>query len=171
MYKYFPIIIFIILLFSLTGMGMAEPEAISPEKAKITLHEAFDIAIKEVPGKVIEIKLKNKDEKLIYEVKLLNEKNHKIEICIDAITGELQPYKEIVIDKPEKNMTEVLDIALKEVPGKVMEIKLRNKDEKVIYEIKLIDNNNCKVDIFIDASSGKIITVNGVPVVMEQKRQ
>lgn len=55
------------------------------EKPRITLNDALNIAIKEVPGKVLEAEF----EGGVYEIKIMTEKGEKIKLKIDPDDGAI----------------------------------------------------------------------------------
>jgi len=55
------------------------------EKPRITLDHALNIAIKEVPGEVLEIEF----EDGVYEIKIMTEKGEKIKLKIDPDDGTI----------------------------------------------------------------------------------
>lgn len=60
-----------------------------PEKAGIDFNSAIDRALKEVPGKLLEIELKAEEGYLVYEVEIVTQEKKIKEIIVDAGNGEV----------------------------------------------------------------------------------
>ena len=54
-----------------------------------------------------------------------------------------------------------LEVILKNVrqilPGKILEVELEKEDEKIVYEIEILDRNGVIKEIYIDAKTGKLL--------------
>jgi len=61
--------------------------------AKVSLKEAIDIALKEVPGTAYKAKLKEKKGFLVYKVTILSPKDGAMEVKIDPGTGRVVEVK------------------------------------------------------------------------------
>ncbi|MEI7432572.1 MAG: PepSY domain-containing protein [Betaproteobacteria bacterium] len=59
--------------------------------------------------------------------------------------GEILPLK-MVLEKVERD-----------TPGSVLEVELDRKDERWVYEIKLLLSGGARVKLWVDARDGKII--------------
>jgi uncharacterized membrane protein YkoI len=56
-------------------------------------------------------------------------------------------------------MDQAVKAAVAAVPGKAVEAELGKEDGRVAYEIEIIDNNKTSRTVYIDAQSGKTMTV------------
>lgn len=63
------------------------------------------------------------------------------------------------IDNEKITIEEAKTIALKEVNGKVESIELEQKLDKLLYKVK-IAKDNVEYDVYIEASTGKVSSVN-----------
>ena len=71
--------------------------------AKISLQEATAIALKQVPGKIVEAALEKEDGFLVYEVDVLTESRDKKEFLIDAGTGKVLLIKDPTSKDDDEN--------------------------------------------------------------------
>lgn len=55
-------------------------------------------------------------------------------------------------------LDDILVIVKKAVPGKLLEIELETKDSQIIYEVEILDANGVVKEVYINASSGEIIS-------------
>ncbi len=62
-----------------------------------------------------------------------------------------------LIQEASISMNQAIEIALAEVPGKVVEAELEREDGAVIWEIEVVDSQNQMFEFEIDASSGDIL--------------
>ncbi len=62
--------------------------------AKVSLKEAIDIALKEVPGTAYKAKLKEKKGFLVYKVSVVSPGKGPMEVKIDPGTGKVLEVKE-----------------------------------------------------------------------------
>ncbi len=46
-----------------------------------------------------------------------------------------------------------------EFPGKVLDIDLEKEDQKIVYEIEILDSNGIVKEIYINASTGELLSV------------
>lgn len=142
------------------------PDNTKPSVKVISVEEAKKIALKEVDGEIIRIKLddsKDDEDSPEYEVKVRKDGNI-YEIEIDAYTGkvnsiEVEYEKSDNSNQPSKVISaeEAKKIALKEVNGKITRIKLDYDDDGTAkYEIKII-KDGVKYELEIDAFTGKVL--------------
>jgi len=66
-----------------------DDDAVMAGQAKLTSSEAATIATTALPGKVIETKLDNENDYLIWEVEIIDAKGHETQLKIDAGNGRL----------------------------------------------------------------------------------
>ena len=74
---------------ALTGQNKTNDKAKMAALAKVSKHQAEQIAIKSVPGKILSAKLENEDGFLVYEVKVRDSKHRTFEVLVDAGTGSI----------------------------------------------------------------------------------
>ena len=54
-------------------------------------------------------------------------------------------------------MDQAVKSALGKVPGKAVEAKMGKDEGRYVYEIEILDANNKKHKVYVDASDGKIV--------------
>ncbi len=133
----------------------------------ITHEEAIKIALTKAEGHVESIELEKESEKRYFEVEIEN-KDKEFEIRIDAITGEVLSVREDLDDDFEKtdksisnnyiSIQKAIEIAEKEVGGKVTEINRDEDDNQFIYEVELKTSKG-EAEVDIDAVTGKVLDV------------
>jgi uncharacterized membrane protein YkoI len=60
--------------------------------------------------------------------------------------GEILPLESIL-----KNVRQTY-------PGKILEVELEKEHGKIIYEIEILDNNGTVIEVYIDATTGKLLS-------------
>ena len=105
---------------------------------KISPEEAKKIALKQVNGTIIEEKLDDDDNRLLYEFEILTSDNRKVEVKVDAMNGEVlkleqdDRYDDDDDDNKHQNVStkisldEAKKLALAEVNGTITEAELDN---------------------------------------------
>ena len=140
-------------------------------KAKITLREAVEIALKKIPnGKAVEAELETEDDGIEYEVEIIAEGKH-MKVEIDPTTGAV---KEVEAEKDEEGddekaeeaaakapitLLQAIDAAQKSVPGgKAFEAKAEMEDGKLIFEVEFVVGDKI-MEVEVDATTGKVLEV------------
>ena len=95
-------------------------------------------------GEITEIK----EKKGIYEISVTKADGSVKSIYIDAATGK-------VIKKMPVSLAEATSAALKEVPGKVVNVKFK----KDAYEIYIKTDDGIIKEVYLDARTGQIIKI------------
>ncbi|MEO4054501.1 PepSY domain-containing protein [Solibacillus sp. CAU 1738] len=135
-----------------------EREAISSEKAPaITAQQAKEIALKEFGGNIIDFEYDRDDNVPHYEIDIKNG-NEKIELYIDATTGKVtvKERKTISSEKaPTITAQQAKKIALNQFGGNIIDFEYDSDDNMPHYEID-IKNGNEKIELYIDATTGKV---------------
>ncbi|QKG83462.1 hypothetical protein GXN76_02555 [Kroppenstedtia pulmonis] len=160
------------------GLGVSQMHA-SENKAYakqenniLSEQEVIDIAQRESGGKVNEVELKYKGEDSVYEVEVIKS-GLETEIMVDGKTGEIlvKETEAIETDTEESDKKELAKpgISMKQAEekavhaikakGKVTEVKLKNDDGKLIYEVEM-ESGNQETEVKLDAHSGKILEIN-----------
>jgi len=70
--------------------------------AKLSLKEAIDAALKEVPGNAYKAKLKEKKGFLVYKVSIVSPKDGPMEVKVDPANGKIIGVKPKDHDEKEK---------------------------------------------------------------------
>ena len=158
-----------------TAMSYAKKgQTVSDKKAKISMQEAKDTAMKNAKsGRIVSAELDKDDGTLKYEIDVLD-RNIKREYDIDANTGVILKVKRRVLRakknalKPNQSpsntgakisMQEAKDIAMKNAKsGRIVSAELDKDDGTLKYEIDVLDRN-IKREYDIDANTGAILKV------------
>ena len=150
-------------------------------KAKLTLAEAVDAALKKVPkGKAVEAGLERGQRGTVFVVEVVSGQEH-LEVEIDAATGEALDVEEENESSEEANkgtdepddeeleneaaatsktsLADAIRTASKEVKkGKAFDAEFRREQGKLVIEVELLDGDDVKV-VNIDAKTGKMLKV------------
>ncbi|MFS0639102.1 PepSY domain-containing protein [Mesobacillus foraminis] len=161
----------IVLLGGAVGAGAfddrAENTAPAAKKTEntISMEKAEEIAVKEAGGIVEKVEYDKDDSRENYEVELRSEDgNDDTDVKIDAVTGEVisidrdddDDDNESNVQNTEVKLSkdDVIAIAVKETPGKVVEFEFDRDD--LVYELE-VKTDKSEVDYEIDANTGKIL--------------
>lgn len=80
---------------TLTDLTFGEPHTVEmTTTAKVSVHEAVKIASEQAPGTIFDTELKQKHDKLVWEVKQVILGRKVLEVHIDAQTGAVIDVKE-----------------------------------------------------------------------------
>lgn len=150
-------------------------------KAKLSLAEAVDAALKKVPkGKAVEAGLERGDRGAVFVIEVVSGQKH-LEVEIDAATGEALDVEEEDeqseetkkgTDEPDDedleneaaatsktSLADAIRTASKEVKkAKAFDAEFRREQGKLLIEVELLDGEDVKV-INIDAQTGKVLKV------------
>ncbi|SHF94460.1 PepSY domain-containing protein [Ornithinibacillus halophilus] len=130
-------------------------------KQILTASEAKEIALSEHDGRIDSIELEYDDGYSYYEVEIEN-KAAEYDVYVDAYTGEVLGVETDDINDDYTHSTqdmitseEAIEIALKQVEGKVVEIEFDEDDGRFEYEIELKTDKG-EAEITIDAITGEV---------------
>ncbi len=141
-------------------------------KAKISLREAVEIALKKFPdGKAVEAELETEDDGIEYEVEVVVGGKH-MEVEIDPVTGAIKEVEEEKVDpnddeekveaaaaKATVTLLQAIDAAQKNVPdGKAFEAEPEMEDGKLIFEVEFVAGDKI-MEVEVDATTGKVVEV------------
>lgn len=112
-------------------------------------------------GNVLDVELDRNDKgHHVYEVRLLEESGRRREIHIDAVTGEevRRETGPLLADLPN-----LLRKVLEQYPGRVVDVDLeRGRQGREIYHVWVLQENGQVRGLFVDASTGELISDIGV---------
>ncbi|MDW0110732.1 PepSY domain-containing protein [Sporosarcina aquimarina] len=83
----------------MTNKSWAEPNPYwanhwqNPQYRKVSMDQAMQIALQQVPGQVVKAELEYDNGMLIYEIDIRTSDGHKYEVKIDANTGNVLKVK------------------------------------------------------------------------------
>jgi uncharacterized membrane protein YkoI len=158
----------------------AAEQAEMAKKAKITKEQATAIALKRVPGEVLETEIEKDKGKLIWSFDIETEEGQIMDVEIDANTGAVLKVEEDTEDESdgdgnehEPSVTEqaglakqakitkeqATEIALKRVPGEVKESEIEKEKGKLIWSFDIQTSEGKIFDVEIDANSGRVLKV------------
>ena len=117
-------------------------------------------------GTVINTKLKNDHQRLVYEVKLMPANGDKAEVKVDATTGDVLKVK---IEKEDKRAFENLStamsvenakkIALQNVSGTVTKTELDDHHNRLVFEFEIMTDQGREAEVKVDATTGEVLKV------------
>ncbi len=148
-------------------------------EAKITMTEARAIALKRIPGTILDEELEKENGRLQYALDVC--KDGKIyDVEIDAKTGAVlqaalddddddddedgeendSPEMQAKLAKEAKiSIEQARSTALGRVSGKITEEELEMENGKLVYSIEIRDKNQKTFDVEVDAKTGAIVNV------------
>ncbi len=56
---------------------------------------------------------------------------------------------------------EILKRVNSEIPGQVLEVEFEHERDRWVYEIKLIDEQGRRLEVYLDAQNGEVLSVEG----------
>jgi uncharacterized membrane protein YkoI len=149
------------------------------KEAKLSTQEAQNIALKEVPGKVLETDFDKNNGAVVYDVVIYDGTTVK-EVTLNAKTGDIvkaavdddakQKLEQIKEDEQDavnqKNWAneaklttqEAQALAQKEVSGRVLETDLDKNNGSVVYDVVIYDGKTVK-EVTLNANTGEIVKV------------
>ena len=152
----------------MVNSGEHVSKAVAVEQSKVSLDEAIKIAQGSAQGDLIEVEFDQKDHSAMgkYEIEFVNG-DHKIEVKIDANTGEIIKTKEKRLDKDDLgeyntmkqaglSLTDAMHKAVQTVDGHVVEAEFDVEDGQAMYEIEIAKGDQVH-KLVIDATSGDVV--------------
>lgn len=135
---------------------------ISTSNHKIS--DLLNTALKNYPGRLIELERKQKNRVVYYKIKILSVQGNIIELSFQAIgTGfrEIKNEQE-GLEKDQKLFTQKtllpLDEILKRISFKtLLDVELKTNQSQVQYEVKWLDPQGQIKQAFFDATTGQKI--------------
>lgn len=151
------------------------------ERAKLTLAEAVEAALKKVPdGKAVEAEIETDAAGPAFEVEVVSGMKH-LEVKVDAGSGEILEVEEEVEEEEEArkgekspddeqleneaaasaklSLLQAIAAAVKEAPtGKPFEAGFHRHDGLLAVEVELLDGSLIK-EVHVDAMTGSILEV------------
>ncbi|MEQ8191816.1 MAG: PepSY domain-containing protein [Candidatus Eremiobacterota bacterium] len=124
-----------------------------PDMAKITFDHALSVALKECPGRLLELELEAHEDYLVYQVEIVTSDYNIMEICVDAGNGSIlmvTPEKDSDTDEYEDNYSEN--------PVKPGTIKLEKRDEARYPDMAKISFKDA-IDMALAKEPGKLISI------------
>ena len=125
-------------------------ETLSEEQVK-------EIALNQVNGVIDSLQLVKEGDQQVYQV-IVSDQTAKNKLSLDAYTGDVLKRESNAIEVAPKRLTEeqAKNTALKEVPGKVDDIEVKNINGMVYYLVDIETNDDREATVEINAISGQI---------------
>lgn len=151
------------------------------ERAKLTLAEAVEAALKKVPdGKAVEAEIETDATGAAFEVEVVSGTKH-LDVKVDAVSGEILEVEEEVEEEEEArkgektpddeqleneaaasaklSLLQAIAAAVKQAPGgKPFEANFHRHDGLLAVEVELLDGKLIK-EVHVDAMTGSILEV------------
>ena len=121
--------------------------------------EIREIALKEEPGEITKLEKGSEGEREVYHV-VVQTDTSSTEMMIDPYSGEI-----IKSDTAERTTTqpiteeEAVQIALKQVKGKVDDVDLKDSDGQIYYLVDIEVNDDVDATVQIHAITGEVMTL------------
>ncbi len=122
------------------------------ENANLGIRDAEDIALGEIPGDIVEAKLKGKDGFPHYEIEVLDGDGQLHEVLVEAREGGVMGRKfegpedshemAHLFDQASMSRDEAESVAADAFPGQVVENKLDDENGFAVWEIETFDEND-----------------------------
>ena len=147
-------------------VAMAAPQHDDVRKAVTAgrfrpLADILEMVQKKYSGNVLDVEL-DRDEagRHIYEVKLLDANGRRREIHIDAVSGQEVRRSS---SGNVSSLPEMLRRVLARYPGLVVDVDLeRGRQGREIYHVRVLQENGQVRGLFVDASTGELVSDIGV---------
>lgn len=141
---------------------MNTAQVVQPVQAEqmIGVQQAIRIAEQHTNARAVEIELQQGYGNAVYDVETIT-KSQENRVQISATTGEvLSSYSEKEINikpQPKLSLVDAINVALKTVPGQVLEASLDNDVVGSDYDVKVLSVDNKPYEIKIKASNGQVV--------------
>ncbi|HGH7180611.1 TPA: PepSY domain-containing protein [Bacillus luti] len=147
--------IVLLICFAVVSVAFVSQRIVSKQGERILSEkEIQNIVSDQYPGKIKSLKLINKGERDVYKVNISN-KQGAYEIIVDAENGDIKHAKEL---------------AVQQVPGNVKGIKLKQKNEKKVYEIEIEKNASENVIVEIEETTGAFVGTSQIQKVITEEQ-
>lgn len=135
-----------------------------------SLGKCVEKALAKYNGKIVKLEYKIEQKTAVYEFDIETADGKAWEVECDVKTAQItETEEEVAVDDPrfvsKAKFTEkqAIATALAAYPGKVIEVEYElESDGKATYEIDILqkDNDEVKVKVEVDATTGKIVEVS-----------
>lgn len=133
---------------------------------KVTEQQAKELAVQQVPGNVKGIKLKQKNEKKVYEIEIEKNASENVIVEIEETTGAFVGTSQI-----QKVVTEeqAKGVALQKVPdGSIEKVSLAQFNGASVYQI-IIKKQAETLDIKVHTITGEVVSTTTINNAIQQK--
>jgi uncharacterized membrane protein YkoI len=129
------------------------------QEATVTIEQAVKAATDKVKGKVIEAELEREHGKLMWELEVLAEDNHIVEVYVDAMSGEVNTEEATMAQEAKVSIEQAVKAATDKVKGKVIEAELEQEQGKLLWELEIVSDDKKMMEVHVDAASGMVTEV------------
>lgn len=104
------------------------------------------------PGRILEVELeRGRDGRRVYEIEVLLTQGRRIEVQVDAATGQFLDDAPQGADIKQAPMDRLLESALQQWPGHVVEVELEHGE----YAVEILRADGSQVRLMLDPVSGQ----------------
>jgi uncharacterized membrane protein YkoI len=151
--------------------GSTEPKVGSAERVemmktvKIEAADATNTAVAKAPGRVVDLELRSKGGKAVWEVDILGADGKVMEVDVDADSGavndsestEPKVGERVAMLKAAKiEAADATKTAIAKAQGRVVDLELRSKGGKTVWEVDILGADGKVVEVDVDADSGAV---------------
>lgn len=156
-----------------TEQDQKQEEDLETIDFKLSTDEALQIAKEKSEGDVTELGVEKENNRYVYKIEMMTD-TEETEVKIDADTGDILKENTEPLDQDEINTErqrkkidlnntidykKAISIAKKEENGNAIKWMLKREDGPTYYEIDLLDEQQNKYEIKVDAQSGNVLEV------------
>ncbi|KKW67529.1 hypothetical protein AAV94_10250 [Lampropedia cohaerens] len=134
--------------------------------AKLSLSDAIERGLQEVPGQVIDIAIDQDDGTLLYEMEVVTSEGDSVELDIHAADGSVRKYEndgkasrrdQERLAAARLDIRQAIDAAVQHTPGTPYSAELDRHFGTVVYEVDILQDDARKFEVKIDAKTGAIV--------------
>ncbi|MFC7764805.1 PepSY domain-containing protein [Leucobacter soli] len=142
-----------------------DPDASETEEAPTTGNveaaAAVDIALRAVPGAVVEAELDRERGTTVWEVGVLGDDGSGTEVTIDSQNGNVLKQERLRLSRvqstaPQVTAAEAIEVALDTADGQVIAMDLDTERGTVVWEVEVVGTSG-GTEIYIDAGTGAVL--------------
>lgn len=157
----FPFFVVLLLICLVPGGGVAADheavrQAVMAGRYK-PLVDILEMVQKKYPGRVLDVELEREPGgRHVYEVKLLDDRNRRQELHIDAVTGK---EVDMLPTRAAMPLSAMLRKVLKRYPGRVIDVDLKdNVGQQSLYQVRVLQEDGEIRSVFLDAEKGEMVS-------------
>ncbi|MDO5103739.1 MAG: PepSY domain-containing protein [Lautropia sp.] len=122
------------------------------------LVDILEMVQKKYPGRVLDVELEREPGgRHVYEVKLLDDRNRRQELHIDAVTGK---EVDVLPKRQAMPLSAMLRKVLKRYPGRVIDVDLKDNvvGQQSLYQVRVLQEDGEIRSVFLDAEKGEMVS-------------
>ena len=137
-------------------------------KTNVSMEQCMFAALGAYPGEAVEVELELEDGSPRYDFEIVDADGRKAEVECDALTGKVVEIEweddnmdvDAFLERATVTLSQARKIALRRVPGKVVDISLETASTgEISYEFDVLTSDGTQLDVEVDAVSGAIVEV------------